>query len=159
MPLFLLYRKFYNVKNISANTKMYTIEEFDKQKTKVFKYIMFKKRTEAEIRTKFKTQIQDNMLEDIIEYLKEAGYINDYSYIEKQIKEYINLKNMSIQEIKYKLMTKGIEKKLLEKYIDEHREELEQYERKSAENIKIKKASQMDEQEIKQYLYKKGYKV
>ena len=27
---------------------------------------------------------------------------------------------------------------------------------KALENIKIKKASQMDEQEIKQYLYKKG---
>lgn len=147
------------MKNISANRKMYTIEEFDKQKTKVFKYIMFKKRTEAEVRNKFKTQMQEDMLEDIIEYLKEAGYINDYDFIERQVKEYMNLKNMSIQEIKYKLTTKGTEKRILEKYIDEHREELEQYERKSAKNIKIKKASQMDEQEIKQYLYKKGYKV
>lgn len=138
---------------------MYTIEEFDKQKTKVFKYIMFKKRTETEVRTKFKTQIEEDMLEDIIEYLKEAGYINDYNFIEKQVKEYMSLKNMSIQEIKYKLTTKGLEKKLIEKYIEENREELEQYERKSAENIKTKKTSQMDEQEIKQYLYKKGYKV
>ena len=138
---------------------MYTIEEFDKQKTKVFKYIMFKKRTETEVRTKFKTQIEEDMLDDIIEYLKEAGYINDYNFIEKQVKEYMCLKNMSIQEIKYKLMTKGLEKKLIEKYIEENIEELEQYERNSAENIKIKKASQMDEQEIKQYLYKKGYKV
>ena len=138
---------------------MYTIEEFDKQKTKVFKYIMFKKRTETEVRTKFKTQIEEDMLDDIIEYLKEAGYINDYNFIEKQVKEYMSLKNMSIQEIKYKLMTKGLDKKLIEKYIEENIEEQEQYERKSAENIKIKKASQMDEQEIQQYLYKKGYKV
>lgn len=138
---------------------MYTIEEFDRQKTKVFKYIMFKKRTETEIKNKFKTQIQEDMLEDIIEYLKEAGYINDYNFIEKQVNEYMNLKNMSIQEIKYKLMAKGIEKKLIEKYIEEHREELEEYEKKSANNIKTKKASQMDEQEIKQYLYKKGYKI
>ena len=99
------------------------------------------------------------MLEDIKEYLKEAGYINDYNYIERQVKEYINLKNMSIQEIKYKLATKGLDRKLVERYIQENKEELEEYERKSAENIKIKKSSQMDEQEIKQYLYKKGYKV
>ena len=138
---------------------MYTIEEFDVQKTKVFKYIMFKKRTENEIRNKFRTQIQEEMLEDIIEYLKEAGYINDYSFIVKQVNEYMNLKNMSIQEIKYKLMTKGIEKKLIEKYIEDNQEELEEYEKKSAKNIKIKKTGQMDEQEIKQYLYKKGYKV
>ena len=138
---------------------MYTIEEFDREKTKVFKYIMFKKRAENEIRNKFKTQIQEEMLEDIIEYLKEAGYINDYNFIEKQVNEYMNLKNMSIQEIKYKLMVKGIERKLIEKYIEDNIEELEEYERKSAEKIKTKKLAQMDEQEIKQYLYKKGYKV
>lgn len=138
---------------------MYSIEEFDREKTKVFKYIMFKKRTENEIRSKFKTQIEENMLEEIIEYLKEAGYINDYNFIEKQVNEYINLKNMSIQEIKYKLSTKGINRNLIEKYIEEHKEELEQYERKSAENIKAKKQGSLDEQEIKQYLYKKGYKI
>ena len=138
---------------------MYTIEEFDREKTKVFKYIMFKKRTESEIRNKFRAQIQEEMLEDIIEYLKEAGYINDYSFIEKQINEYMNLKNMSIQEIKYKLMAKGLDRKLIEKYIEEHYEELEEYERKSAETIKTKKSNQMDEKEIEQYLYKKGYKT
>ena len=138
---------------------MYTIEEFDMQKTKVFKYIMFKKRTENEIRTKFRAQIEEEMLEDIIEYLKEAGYINDYNYIERQVNEYMNLKNMSIQEIKYKLATKGLDRMLIEKYIEENREDLEEYERKSAENIKNKKAQQMDEQEINQYLYKKGYTV
>ena len=138
---------------------MYTIEEFDREKTKVFKYIMFKKRAENEIRNKFRTQIQEEMLEEIIEYLKEAGYINDYNFIEKQVNEYMNLKNMSIQEIKYKLVVKGIERKLIEKYIEDNIEELEEYERKSAEKIKTKKLAQMDEQEIKQYLYKKGYKV
>ena len=138
---------------------MYTVEEFDKQKTKVLKYIMFKKRTENEIRTKFRLQIEEYMLDDIIEYLKEAGYINDYSFIVKQVNEYMNLKNMSIQEIKYKLVVKGIERKLIEKYIKDNQEELEEYEKKSAKNIKIKKTGQMDEQEIKQYLYKKGYKV
>ena len=138
---------------------MYTVEEFDRQKTKVFKYIMFKKRTESEIRNKFKTQIQEEIFEDIIEYLKEAGYINDYNFIEKQVNEYMNLKNMSIQEIKYKLMVKGIERKIIEKYIEDNIEELKEYEKKSAEKIKIKKTGQMDEQEIKQYLYKKGYKV
>ena len=138
---------------------MYTIEEFDRQKTKIFKYIMFKKRTENEIRNKFKQQIEEDMLEDIIEYLKEAGYINDYNFIERQVSEYMNLKNMSIQEIKYKLMTKGIDKRLIEKYIEENRDELDEYEKKSAENIRNKKASQMDEQEINQYLYKKGYKI
>ena len=32
---------------------MYTVEEFDKEKTKVLKYILYKKRSEREIRNKF----------------------------------------------------------------------------------------------------------
>ena len=61
---------------------MYSIEEFDKTKTKILKYIMYKKRTENEIRIKFNT-IDEDLLEDSIEYLKEAGYINDKNYIER----------------------------------------------------------------------------
>lgn len=137
---------------------MYTIEEFDKEKTKVFKYIIYKKRTKFEIRNKFKGQIEENMLEDIIEYFKEAGYISDMQYIERAINEYMSLKNLSIKEIKYKLYTKGINKSLLDEYIQKNYDTLEEYERKSAENIKIKKQNSMDEQEIKKYLLKKGYK-
>lgn len=138
---------------------MYTIEEFDKQKTRVFKYITFKKRTENEVRIKFEREIEENMLEDIIEYLKEAGYINDYNYIEKQVHEYMLLKSMSIKEIQYKLYQKGIDRKTIEEYISKNREELEEYEKQSMEKIKSKKSTQMDEEEIKTYLYKKGYKV
>ena len=137
---------------------MNNIEEFDKQKTKVFKYIMYKKRTEQEIRNKFRGQIQEEMLEEIIEYLKEANYINDYEFIEKQVREYMNLKTMSIKEIKYKLYTKGLDRKLIEKYIDNNYEQLKEYEEKCIEKIKQKKSATMEEQEIEQYLYRKGYK-
>ena len=137
---------------------MNNIEEFDKQKTKVFKYIMYKKRTEQEIRNKFRGQIPEEMLEEIIEYLKEANYINDYEFIEKQVREYMNLKTMSIKEIKYKLYTKGLDRKLIEKYIDKNYEQLKEYEEKCIEKIKQKKSATMEEQEIEQYLYRKGYK-
>ena len=33
---------------------MYSVEEFDREKTKILKYIMYKKRTENEVRNKFK---------------------------------------------------------------------------------------------------------
>lgn len=137
---------------------MNNIEEFDKQKTKVFKYVMYKKRTEQEIRNKFRGQIPEEMLEEIIEYLKEANYINDYEFIEKQVREYMNLKTMSIKEIKYKLYTKGLDRKLIEKYIDNNYEQLKEYEEKCIEKIKQKKSATMEEQEIEQYLYRKGYK-
>lgn len=138
---------------------MYTIEEFDKQKTKVLKYILYKKRTEQEVRNKFSTTIDENMLEDIIEYLKEAKYINDKEFIEKTINNFMLLKNLSIKEMQYKLIAKGLSKNDVEDYIYINREELEQYEIKSAENILYKKSISMEQEEIKQYLLKKGYKL
>ena len=138
---------------------MYSLEEFDEQKTKVMKYIVFKKRTEQEVRTKFANSIEENMLEDIIEYLKEAQYLNDKEYIEKTINNYKILKNLSLKEVKYKLLAKGLNKDDIEDYFYEHKEELNEYEQKSAKNIFYKKQRDMDQEEIKQYLLKKGYKL
>lgn len=138
---------------------MYTIEEFDKEKTKVLKYIIYKKRSEQEIRNKFAKTIDENMLEDIIEYLKEANYINDKEFIEKTINNFKILKNLSIKEMKYKLMAKGLNKDDIEDYFYENKEELEEYETKSASNIIYKKSDSMEQDEIKQYLLKKGYKM
>ena len=137
---------------------MYTVEEFDKGKTKVLRYILYKKRTEQEVRTKFQKDIEENMLEDIIEYLKEAGYINDKEYIEKTVNNFIVLKNMSIKEIKYKLISKGLNKNDIEDYIYENKEKLEEYETKSARNVIYKKSTSMEQEEIVQFLLKKGYK-
>ena len=143
------------------NTNKFDIEkfkEFDAQKTKVFKYITYKKRTEQEVRNKFRGQIDDQMLEEIIDYLKEAKYLDDYEFIEKQVREYMNLKTMSITEIKYKLATKGLDRKLIEKYIENNYEELKEYEKRCIEKIRNKKSGTMEEQELSQYLYRKGYK-
>ena len=137
---------------------MYTIEEFDKEKTRVLKYIMFKKRTEQEIKNKFLKTIDENLLEDIIKYLKEAGYISDEDYIDRAINEFIALKSLSLKEVKYKLQAKGLDKGLIEDYMYNHSEELDEYEVKSATKIAIKKSASMDKDEIKQFLFKKGYR-
>ena len=137
---------------------MYTVEEFDKEKTKVLKYVLYKKRSENEIRKKFENEIEENLLEDIIAYLKEAKYIDDKEYIRKTINNFMALKNLSIREIEYKLYSKGIKKEDIEDYIYENKEELNQYEMKSARNIANKKITSLELEEIKQYLMKKGYK-
>ena len=146
------------IENFESSLNFDKLKEFDEQKTKVFKYITYKKRTEQEVRNKFRGQINEDMLEEIIEYLKEAKYLDDYEFIDKQVREYMNLKTMSITEIKYKLSSKGLDRKLIEKYIDNNYDELKEYEQRCIEKIKIKKAGIMEEQEIQQYLYRKGYK-
>ena len=135
---------------------MYSLEEFDKAKTKILRYILYKKRTENEVRTKFKNDIEEEMLEDAIEYLKEAKYIDDEDYIEKTINNFKILKKMSIMELKYKLQAKGLNKDLIEDYIYQNKEELIEYEINSAEKIILRK--EQEKPEIVAYLMKKGYK-
>ena len=50
---------------------MYSLEELDDLKTKILKYVLYKKRTEREIRQKFSNE-DEEMLDDAISYLKEA---------------------------------------------------------------------------------------
>ena len=138
---------------------MYTIEELDKEKTRVLRYILYKRRSEQEVRTKFEKTIDGELLEDIIEYLKEAKYINDKEYIEKAVNNFKVLKNLSTREIQYKLIAKGLKRNDIEDYIYENKEDLEEYEVKSASNIIYKKSKTMENDEIKQYLLKKGYKI
>ena len=137
---------------------MYTIEEFDKGKTKILKFILYKKRSENEVRRKFEKELDENMLEDIIEYLKEAKYIDDGEYIRRTVNNLMILRNLSIKELKYKLLAKGLNKNDIEDYIYENKDELEKYEIKSISNIIYKKSLSMEQDEIKQYLLKKGYK-
>ena len=138
---------------------MYSVEEFDELKTKVLKYIMFKKRTELEIKRKFANIENQNLLEDVIEQLKEIGYINDEGYIQKTVNEYIKLNNLSLKELKYKLMSKGVNGDLIDDYIYNHTEDFERYEIDSAKNILLKKQNVLDSEKLVQYLLKKGYKL
>ncbi len=131
-------------------------EKMDKLRTKMIKYILYKKRTEQEIRQKFSEE-DPNMVEDAIAYFKELNYINDANYIQKSVQEFIHLKNLSIKEISYKLYQKGITKTLLEDYIAQHQEELQAYEINSAKAIWNKKIQNTDENSVKEFLYKKGY--
>ena len=131
--------------------------EFDALKTKVLKYVLYKKRTEYEIRLKFK-DVSENMLDDVIDYLKELGYINDNNYIERAVNEFMNLRTLSIKEISYKLFSKGLSSKIIDDYFEKNEEKLEEYEKKCAKKIYIKKSSNLDKKDIITFLKKKGYR-
>lgn len=133
--------------------EMKKIEDF---RSRVLKYIVYKKRTESEIRKKFENEDQD-LLDDTIEYFKEQKYINDEDYIRRAVNEFIALKNMSIKEVKYKLVQKGINSNLLDDYICKNKEAMLEYEISSCKNIILKKSSKMEIENIKNYLYSKGY--
>ena len=98
-------------------------------------------------------------------------------YLENKIKEYISKIDMlyedkfrgNISDVTYKRLSQETENLLnkaqldLEKYKGSKNEsvktkELEEYEIKSISNIFYKKSASMEQDEIKQYLLKKGYK-
>ncbi len=137
---------------------MYSIEEFEKEKAKVMNYIMYKKRTIQEVKNKFQSTIQKDLLCDIIEYVKEAGYLNEKDYVKRAVNEFMALKTLSIREMQYKLYQKGVPKDLIEDYFYEYTDEMEEYEKASAQKIVGKKQATLENEEIRNYLMKKGYK-
>lgn len=76
----------------------------------------------------------------------------------KSIDEFISLKTLSIKEIKYKLLSKGLSKNLIDDYIQDNKEKIEEYEIRCAKKVVSKKKNDMDENEIKYFLKKKGYR-
>lgn len=139
-----------------SKEKFEQAEKIEKFKNKMLKYIVYKKRTEAEIRQKFSEE-DENMLDEAIEYFKELNYINDETYVERSVNEFKALKNMSIKEVQYKLLQKGISKKIIDNYICKNKESMLEYEISSVKAIILKKQGKLEEKDIRDYLYKKGY--
>ena len=123
---------------------------------KVMKYVLFKKRTEKEVRQKCKQlDYTEDYIDEIIDYLKEAEYINDEVYVQKYIQNVMKLKKNSVFEIKMDLLRRGIDDDLIEKYFDD---DLYEYEKQCAIDLAFKKyRADSDIDKVKKYLMNKGY--
>ena len=76
-------------------------ERFDKYKTRIFKFVLYKPRTEKEVYYKFKSfENSELYLERVIEILKELKYIDDRRYAEMYIEDSLNIKRLSRFELK-----------------------------------------------------------
>lgn len=126
---------------------------------KLMKYVIFKRRTEKEVRQKCqKLQYTEEYIEEIIEYLTENNYINDKTYVDKYIQNAIRLKSSSIYELKIDLLRRGVSEDYVEEYLSRNIMELEEYEQKSAIKLAKKKIDNSGIEKIKKYLLSKGYK-
>ena len=119
--------------------------------------MLYKKRTEREIRQKFSNTYEENLLEDVIADLKENGYVGDTIHIQRAINEFMALHNLSKREIQYKLYAKGISKEDFDNFLENNLDEIEEYEVQSASKIYQKKRATMEKEDIRSYLIKKGY--
>lgn len=102
------------------------------------------------------------IINNIIDFLKNYNYIDDYSYAKNYIDIYI--KNNSIFLIKNKLMIKGIDKEVLDLAIDEYLEKSEYNPhdliRKLLEqkHYKFQDADFKEKNKIISFLLRKGFK-
>ncbi len=133
----------------------YTIEEFDNIKKKMLNILCIRRELKRGVRQKFSSSVDEILLDDVIENLKELDYINDLRYVERAVNEFVAINTLSIREIEYKLYSKGISSNIIEQYINNNLETLEEYEQQCAQKIYYKKKASMENDEIVNFLRKK----
>lgn len=124
---------------------------------KIMYFVLYKKRTENEVRKKCATlNYENDYIDEILDYLKDAGYVNDEIYIKKYIEEIIKLKHMSAAQIRNDLVRRGIDSNLIENIIND--DVINDFELESAQYLVNKKYKSGDEiEKIKRFLLNKGY--
>ena len=125
---------------------------------KLMKYVVFKKRTEKEVRQKCeRLEYTEEYIDEVIEYLLENKYIDDVIYVEKHIKNIMALKNSSVYEMRIDLLKRGVPQEYIDAYMNTHMEELNDFENESARKLAIKKLKSMEIEKVKRHLMSKGY--
>lgn len=131
--------------------------EFENAKRKAIKYIGISKKTEHEVRQKLiRLGYNQDVIDMVISYLLDIGYIDDCDYVESYIRQSERLLNYSIFEIKQKLLQKGIKKDIIEDKISIL--ESSCYNKKLLEKLMESKCKNMEPLKLKVYLYRRGIK-
>lgn len=84
------------------------------------KLIAFCDRTQKELKDKLTQKGYDeNTIEDVIEFLTEYGYINDFKYAQHFINDCVNLKKWGKIRIRSELLKRGIERDVFENLLED----------------------------------------
>ena len=124
---------------------------------KIIGYVLYKMRTINEVRQKCKRlKLSEDYTDDVINYLVEAGYLDDKNYAQKYVENVMRLKNSSRSEIKTDLMRRGVAPDIIDDVIDN--EEVYEFENTSCDILAEKKFKTTDDiLKVKKYLLSKGY--
>ena len=132
--------------------------ELEIAKQKAIAYLVKSKKTSSDVTLKLKKlNFSDEIIEEVVSYFTELGYINDNEYVDAYMRQCMRLQNYSLFEIKNKLLQKGIKKDIIENEIT-ILEDLE-YDNKVYEKLMLTKCKDMEPLRLKQYLYRRGLKV
>ena len=131
---------------------------FEQAKEKAVKYLVLQLRTEMEVKQKLqKLNVEEEIITEVLEYLKSIGYIDDSKYVDAYLRQSVNIPKYSIFEIKMKLKQKGIRKDLIEKKLLDF--DSKKYEENLIQKLKNGKLKSMEEVKQRAYLYRRGFKI
>ena len=125
-------------------------------KAKALSSIFFKLRTVYEVSEKLKKEFTSEVINGVIAFLVENGYLDDELYVEKFITEKKRLGELSGKAIRYELMGRGISPSI----VDEKLNELEYDEKEYAKKLLEKHSGRTDNEsviKIREYLFRKGF--
>lgn len=129
---------------------------FEVAKEKAVAYLVRAKRTENEVRLKLKKlSFEENIIDDVILYLKNLHYIDDIEYVDAYIRQCMRLLQYSTFEIRQKLLQKGIKKDIIIEKIESLNDS--DYEKKLIHKLLNGKLKSMEPLKQKQYLYRRGF--
>lgn len=136
------------------DAKVKVKDDLKKAKEAAFRLLKFRGRSENEIRERLRRKkISPEVVEEVIEYLKAARYLNDYDFAWEWTRSRIN-RPLGIKRIAYELKQKRITQDIIQQVTDKIKEGYD--EQKVVSELlqeKIKKAKGLDKDKFKRRLF------
>ncbi len=131
---------------------------FEEAKEKAVKYLVLALRTEEEVKNKLrKLNVDEDVINDVTDYLKSIGYIDDSKYVDAYLRQSISIPKYSKYEIRMKLLQKGIDKNLISNKLNEF--DSYNYEKALMNKLLNGKLKNIEPLKQKAYLYRRGFNI
>lgn len=125
---FLVSPEFYSNLNVNPDNilskddfdKIKKEDEFNRAKESALNSIEFSAKTESEIKNKLKRKnFTEETIEKILKFLSDYNLTNDEMYVKNYINDKIKFQRYSKRKIFYNLSVKGLDKKLISRFLDD----------------------------------------
>lgn len=134
--------------------------DLERAKIKAYKFVLGRFKTKFEVKKKLETEFDNNVIDEVLHFLEEEGYVDDKNYARVFIEDKQKINGYGKNKIRFSLIQKGISKEIIDEFIFDLDSEF-----KNAKNMAIKKlkllATEENEfrkkQKIINYLSYKGF--
>lgn len=106
-------------------SKIKYFSDLERAKIKAIKYVLGKFKTKMEVVKKLNNEFQKDIIDDVLYFLEENGYVDDRNYTKLFIEDKQNLNGYGKNKIKSLLIQKGIERKIIDEFIFDFDEEID----------------------------------